>query len=154
MSTNYSHKYIHTNGNDPQTNILFRCSEMKISNVIQKMSWDFQNFKIRYKLKIITLNPLDAITKLLATFTMWLLECVKSSLLHIQILVKRVNQQDNKTQSKIAYDHVNQNYGYNTKQHHNSAINSIITVLSTLPKSRCIAQMHKFSLSGICLTET
>jgi len=98
---------------------------MKISNVTQKMSWDFQNFKIRYKLKIITLNPLGVVTKLLATFTMWPLECVNSLLLHIQIFVKRANQlQDNKTQSKVAYDHVNQNYRYNTKQHHNSVINT------------------------------
>lgn len=125
MSTNNSHEYIHTNENDPQTNILFRCSQMKISNVTQKMSWDFQNFKIRYKLKIITLNPLGVVTKLLATFTMWPLECVNSLLLHIQIFVKRANQlQDNKTQSKVAYDHVNQNYRYNTKQHHNSVINT------------------------------
>lgn len=81
---------------------------MKISNVMQKMSWDFQNFKIRYKLKIITLNPLGAMTKLLATFTMCPLECVKSLLLHKQTVVKRADQQqDNKTQSKIAYDHVN-----------------------------------------------
>jgi hypothetical protein len=92
---------------------------------MQKMSWDFQNFKIRYKLKIITLKPLGAITKLLATFTMWPLECVKSLLLHKQIFVKRADQQDNKTQSKIAYDHVNQNYRYNTKQHHISVINTI-----------------------------
>jgi hypothetical protein len=65
---------------------------------MQKMSWDFQNFKIIYKLKIITLNPLGAMTKLLATFTMWPLECVKSLLSHIQIFVKRADQQqDNKT---------------------------------------------------------
>jgi len=71
---------------------------MKKSNVMQKISWDFQNFKIRYKLKTITLNPLGAMKKLLATFTMWPLECVKSLLLHIKIFVKRADQQqDNKT---------------------------------------------------------
>jgi len=126
MSTNHSHEYIHANGNYPQTNILFGYSQIKISNVMQKMSWDFQNFKIRYKLKIITLNPLGAMTKLLPTFTMWPLECVKSLLLHKHIVVKTADQQqDNKTQSKIAYDHVNQNYRYNTNQHHTSVINAI-----------------------------
>ena len=53
----------------PKSNILFRCSQMKISKVMQKMSWDFQNFKIRYKIKTITLNPVGAMKKLLATFT-------------------------------------------------------------------------------------
>lgn len=79
------------------------------------------------KLKIITLNPLGAMTKLLATFTMWPLECVKSFLLlYTKIFVKTPDQQqDNKTQSKTAYDYVNQNYRYNTKQHHTSVINAI-----------------------------
>jgi len=92
---------------------------------MQKMSWDFQNFKIRYKLKIITLNPPGDMTKLLTTFIMWPLEWVKSLLLHIQIFVQRADQQqDNKKQSKTAYDHVNHNYRCNTKQHHTSVINA------------------------------
>jgi hypothetical protein len=67
---------------------------------MQKMNWDFQNFKIRYKLKIITLNPLGAMTKLLATFTMWPLECVKSLLLHILIFLNRADQQQDKKHSQ------------------------------------------------------
>lgn len=87
------------------------------------MSWDFQNFKIRYKLKTITLNPLSAMKKLLATFTMWPLECVnyyiQKFLLKEQISNKITKHSQNLLM--IMYIRIT-----------DITLNSIIPVLSTL----------------------